>query len=179
MLATICLGAELGSTSDRGDFCSTGKPVHDFQMDRPDTFRASNIGGLETPAGWKRGGNLATGYAITIASGVRAVSARVEPGTGTSNLALAYDPDHARAEMCVPNCTSPTTTTLCLNDPNDGAMEERVTVGSTVTWRSYIQADGKLVAERFSTGSTVTMNTFIDDPSSGDRIRKSQRGLPR
>jgi RHS repeat-associated protein len=88
-------------------------------------------------------------------------------GPGTSQLALTYDPDHARAEMCLPDCIShgPTSVdTQYMNDPNTGTMSELVTAGASITWRNYILADGKMVAERFKTGSgAATFDYFITD----------------
>jgi RHS repeat-associated protein len=38
-----------------------------------------------------------------------------------------------------------------------------VVTATSTTWRDYIQADGKIVAERFSTGTTVTISYFVTD----------------
>jgi RHS repeat-associated protein len=88
-------------------------------------------------------------------------------GPGTSQLALTYDPDHARAEMCLPDCVTHgpgSTATQYMNDPNTGTMSELVTAGASITWRNYILADGKMVAERFKTGSNAaTFEYFITD----------------
>jgi hypothetical protein len=83
---------------------------------------------------------------------------------GTTSLALAYGAAHNRYKMCVPNCSSPTTTTYYLYDPATGGVSEKVVSGSSTTWRDYIVAPGAgLVALRFKTGSTVTWRYIVPD----------------
>ncbi len=96
----------------------------------------------------------------------------------TGAVALSYDPDHARAQMCVPGCNQslPPTKTFYMNDPVSGTMSELVTHSATPTWRTYIMADGKLVAERFVMGSNVTMNYFITDHLGSVAVVTDQNG---
>jgi RHS repeat-associated protein len=54
-----------------------------------------------------------------------------------------------------------TTTTLYLYAM--GQMEEKVSTLTSTTWRDYIQADGKFVAERFNTLGNVSLSYFVTD----------------
>ncbi len=78
---------------------------------------------------------------------------------GTTTISLAYDSEHNRAQQ-----TAPEGATLYMTDASLGAMAERFqpTTGA-VTWRNYILADGKIVAERTSTGATVKVRYFVLD----------------
>ncbi len=78
---------------------------------------------------------------------------------GTTTVSLAYDSEHSRAQQ-----TESEGATLYFNDTALGAMAERFqpTTGA-VTWRNYILADGKIVAERTSTGATVKVRYFVLD----------------
>jgi RHS repeat-associated protein len=83
---------------------------------------------------------------------------------GTTGAEFVYGPEHQRTKMCVPNCTSPTSTTYYLYDPATGGVSEKVVTGSTTTWRDYILAPGVgLAAVRTKTGSTVTWLYSISD----------------
>ncbi len=78
---------------------------------------------------------------------------------GTTTVSLTYDSEHARAQQIEAEGA-----TLYMNDASLGAMAERFqpTTGA-VTWRNYILADGKIVAERTSTGATVKVRYFVLD----------------
>ncbi len=106
-------------------------------------------------------GNMLTGAGRTVTYTSYNMPATVTEGTTTS--AFVYSTAHARMQQCVPNCTSPTTTTYYINDPATGSMEEEVVSGSTTTWHDFIIADGGIVAELFKTGSTTTPVYFNGD----------------
>ena len=82
---------------------------------------------------------------------------------GTTSSAFVYDGNQARLQQCVPNCTSPTTTTTYFNESLTGSMEERVVSGSTTTWHDYIKTDTGIVAELFTTSGTTTPYYFNGD----------------
>jgi RHS repeat-associated protein len=78
---------------------------------------------------------------------------------GTTNVALLYDEGHARLQQ-----TAPEGTTQYLNDPSNGVMTERFApTGGGLYWKSYILADGKIIAERSVKGSIVTVRYFTLD----------------
>ncbi|MEI9932626.1 MAG: RHS domain-containing protein [Rhizomicrobium sp.] len=78
---------------------------------------------------------------------------------GTTGIGLLYDESHARLQQ-----SSPAGVTQYLNDAGSGTMTERFApVGGGLYWRSYIQADGHIVAERSVKGSTVTVRYFTTD----------------
>jgi hypothetical protein len=82
---------------------------------------------------------------------------------GATSLALAYGAEHQRYKLCAPSCTSPASTTLYLYDPATGGMSEKVTSGSTVTWRDYIVADGQIVAVRSTPLGQVKWTYVVGD----------------
>jgi RHS repeat-associated protein len=86
---------------------------------------------------------------------------KITQGVLPGGLQFAYDDGHARIKMCLPNCLTPASTTNYLNGM--GQMEEKVVTATSTTWRDYIQADGKIVAERFDAGGTVTLSYFVTD----------------
>ncbi len=77
---------------------------------------------------------------------------------GASSYAFSYDSEHQRIKQVAPGLT-----TLYLNA--QGAMSEKLVGGSSTTWRDYIQADGKMVAQRDKVVSTgvVTWSYFVTD----------------
>lgn len=102
------------------------------------------------------GGGRATSYmSFNMASSIT---------EGTVSLALIYGAEHQRMKMCAPDCAAPSATTLYLADPVFGLTSEKVTAGSTTTWRDYIVAPGAgLVAERFKTGASVSWRYMVAD----------------
>jgi RHS repeat-associated protein len=85
---------------------------------------------------------------------------------GTTNLTLTYDPDHSRSQQGLTLNGGATTTTTYYNDPNANVVSETIHVPSVSnTWKTYIVADGKIVAQRITSDitGTVTMNYFVLD----------------
>lgn len=76
---------------------------------------------------------------------------------GTNASSFTYSPEHERIIQ-----TTSTGTLLSANDPVGGVMSERF-AGSTITWRTYLLAYGRIVAERFTQGSNVSMLYFAGD----------------
>jgi RHS repeat-associated protein len=92
---------------------------------------------------------------------------------GTTTLGYLYDAEHNRYKQCVGGCTSSTSTTLYLNGPGN---EEKVTTGSSVTWRDYIAAAGQIVAERFNTSGTITTRYFVADHLGSTAVLTDETG---
>lgn len=90
---------------------------------------------------------------------------------GPNSLALSYDDQHQRIQQVNTASSTATTTTVYLNDPNSGAMSERVSTAATTptvwngfnwggapwggttpnalpTWTDYIAVDGQIIAQR-------------------------------
>jgi RHS repeat-associated protein len=82
---------------------------------------------------------------------------------GTTTLGYTYNPDHQRLKQCIAGCTSPTTTVLYLNDPITGAGSEKSTTGTSVVWRDYIVADGRIVASHINNIGVNSMQYFVND----------------
>ncbi len=101
-------------------------------------------------------GNMTAGAGRTVTWTSFNMVAQITQGTTT--VAFAYDSDHHRITQTIGG-SSPSTTTY-LNAL--GAMSEKYVVGSTTTWRDYIQADGHIIAEKFS-GGTTAMRYFVLD----------------
>jgi hypothetical protein len=68
---------------------------------------------------------------------------------GSNSATFSYDADHARYKMVTAGVNAGTT--YYLN--SSGATEEEYIAGGATSWRDYIMADGKLLAERFCTGA--------------------------
>ncbi len=78
--------------------------------------------------------------------------------SGTS-FCLTYDSEHNRITQTktTATCASPGSgaeTTVYLNDPASGGMEEMRTLGASIAFQDYILADGGIVAVRSVTAST-------------------------
>ncbi|HEY1629800.1 MAG TPA: RHS repeat-associated core domain-containing protein, partial [Rhizomicrobium sp.] len=119
---------------------------------------AGTVNGVVNPTfAYDANGNMTSGAGRTAAyTSFNMVSNVTE---GTTNLSLLYDPEHARIQQ-----TAPEGATYYFNDPNSGAMTERYfPVSGSSVWRSYIMADGKIVAERSLKSSTVTLRYFVTD----------------
>ena len=96
---------------------------------------------------------------------------------GTTGVALTYDSEHRRIQQSVTVGGAATTTTY-LNDPAAEVMNEMVVAGGVTTWKSYIVADGKIVAQRAVTGSTVTMDYFVPDHLGSVAVITDSTGSP-
>ena len=93
---------------------------------------------------------------------------------GTSSVNLTYDSEHARI-LQHRQFASTVEDTAYLNDPATGAMEEHVVLAGTTTWRDYVQADGRVVAEKFS-GATAAMRYMVSDHLGSVAVLTDQTG---
>lgn len=80
---------------------------------------------------------------------------------GANAVSLTYDSEHKRIVQVATGANAGTT--LYLNDPTSGAMEEKFTTAIASTWRDYVMADGRMVALRMSSGATTTLSYFVLD----------------
>jgi len=79
---------------------------------------------------------------------------------------FTYDSEHNRIQMDAraSSCSGTlSTSTIYLNDPISGSLEEKLVSGGVVSYRDYITADGAIVAMRTSSPSTVP--PVWNDPS--------------
>ncbi|HEY7853434.1 MAG TPA: hypothetical protein VIB82_10695, partial [Caulobacteraceae bacterium] len=84
---------------------------------------------------------------------------------GANSATFSYDAEHARYKMATAGVNAGTT--YYLNDPS-GAMEEKSVVSGATSWRDYILAGGKLIAERVCVGAapctaSPTLTYFVLD----------------
>ena len=161
---TTCTGNTAVTYDSIGDILTkTGTGTYSYPASGPSSVRphavssiTGTVNGVVNPTyGYDANGNMTSGAARTITSTSFNMAAAVTDGA--ASLSLTYDPEHGRIQQTVGAVT-----TTYLNDSVTGSMTERVG-GATITWRTYIMADGKLVAERFVTGPTVTMRYFVLD----------------
>jgi RHS repeat-associated protein len=83
---------------------------------------------------------------------------------GTTTETLSYDTEHARVRQ-VTVVGGVSTNTVYLNDPSANVMTEVSRTGTNATqWKSYILADGHIVAQRLtSSGTSPQMRYFVLD----------------
>ena len=114
------------------------------------------VNGVSNPNyGYDGNGNQTSGGGRTVAYTSFNMTSRIVQGTTT--VTLSYDAEHARVKM-----TEGTAVTTYLNDPASGATSEKSVTGGVTTWRDYLMADGRIVAERFS-GATTAVRYFVTD----------------
>jgi RHS repeat-associated protein len=154
----------LGDIASKSDVGTYSYPTSGSGSVQPHAVSSitGTVNGVTNPTfTYDANGNMTAGDGRAITYTSYNMPATVTEGTTTS--AFVYSTAHARMQQCVPNCTSPTTTTYYINDPATGSMEEEVVSGSTTTWHDFIIADGDIVAELFKTGSTTTPVYFNGD----------------
>jgi RHS repeat-associated protein len=157
-----------GNITEKSDVCAVNGC---FRYDGPQPHAVSSItgtvNGVTNPNYFYDGnGNLRcmTALAQCDASAAKTVAwtsfnmvSTVQQGT--TNVSLLYDEGHARLQQ-----TAPEGTTQYLNDPANGVMTERFAPsGGGLYWKSYVLADGKIVAERSVKGTNVTVRYFTLD----------------
>jgi RHS repeat-associated protein len=123
------------------------------------TYDANGNMTCELPTGQSNCTSAAPRYVTWTAFNM--VDKIVQSGPVPGGLQFVYDSEHARIKMCVPACSGIPATTTYLNTM--GQLEEKYVASGVTTWRDYIQADGKLVAERSKTGTVVTLSYFVTD----------------
>ena len=161
-------GVRSGSLTEKSDVCAVNG-CFNYGATQPHAVSsiAGTVGGVTNPNYFYDGnGNLRcmtalaqcdAGAAKTVAWTSFNMVSSVQQGT--TNVSLLYDESHARLQQ-----TAPEGVTQYLNDPANGVMTERFApTGGGLYWRSYIQADGHIVAERSVKGSAVTVRYFTTD----------------
>ena len=146
----------LGNITKKSDICNTAN-CFAYGAGAPGPHALTSItgtyNGVTNPTfAYDANGNLTSGGGRTVTYTSFNMAATVTEGA--NSLALVYDSEHNRIKQCVPNCTSPTSTTDYLNDPVTGTMSEKYVAGSTTTWHDYIKADGGIAGERFNTSGS-------------------------
>ena len=79
---------------------------------------------------------------------------------GSQALSLAYDPEHRRVQQ-----VSGGVTTTYLDDPASGVMSEGLHQSGQNSWKTYLSAGGRIVAQRFTINGNpnVDMRYFVLD----------------
>ncbi len=118
---------------------------------------AGTVNGVTNPSyAYDANGTMTSGGNRTIAPTSFNMAASVVQGTVAD--CFTYDSEHNRIEMeaRASSCTgSVNASTIYLNDPVSGSMEEKVTAGGAASFRDIILADGQIVAVRSSSPSTI------------------------
>lgn len=171
-----CTGGQNGIGYDAiGNISNKGQVgVYTYNPSGSPSVRPHAVSSIDTPTGitvngtndptyqYDLNGNMTSGANRTVSYTSFNMAKSVT--SGANALALTYDPEHQRIQQCIPNCAASSATTFYFNDAAGGAMTELVTSGiHPSTWRTYIVADGKLVAERIVVGPSVSMRYFVLD----------------
>jgi RHS repeat-associated protein len=154
----------LGDITSKSDVGTYSYPASGSSSVQPHAVSGitGTVNGVVNPTfTYDADGNMTAGDGRTMTWTSFNMAATVTEGTTSS--AFVYDGNQARLQQCVPNCTSPTTTTTYFNESLTGSMEERVVSGSTTTWHDYIKTDTGIVAELFTTSGTTTPYYFNGD----------------
>jgi RHS repeat-associated protein len=128
----------------------------------------------DTGYSYDSSGNMANdGYnSLTSDAAAQLISA----SNGSSSGTYAYDGKGLRVKKCVPNCTSPTTTTVYIFSGSRVVSEYDNGAGVTSPSREYIYSGGKMIAK--IAGSTTTyyhqdhLSTRLVTDSSGNVIEQ-------
>jgi RHS repeat-associated protein len=136
---------------------STDSFVHDPLNGIPDPEALAPILNLNSTVRYNAGGAGRT-VAYTASNMTASIS------EGTANLALSYDPEHARVLQSATIAGAVSTTTY-LNDPASNVLTETVHITGKNTWKTYIVADGKIVGLRTTVNGqpAIDMKYFIHD----------------
>jgi RHS repeat-associated protein len=136
---------------------STDSFVHGSLNGIPDPEALAPILNLNSTVRYNAGGAGRT-VAYTASNMTASIS------EGTANLALSYDPEHARILQSATIAGAVSTTTY-LNDPASNVMTETVHITGKNTWKTYIVADGKIVGLRTTVNGqpAIDMKYFIHD----------------
>jgi RHS repeat-associated protein len=138
----------LGNITQKTDICATANCMVYGAGAGPHALTSivGTYNGVSNPNfTYDQNGNMVAGAGRTVTSTSFNMAALITDGA--NSVALTYDSEHKRIKQVAAGTGSPITT-LYLNDPVSGAMEEKV--GSTTT-NDYIMADGHMIAERIST----------------------------
>ncbi|MBV9990521.1 MAG: VCBS repeat-containing protein [Alphaproteobacteria bacterium] len=137
-----------------------------------------NYNGVTNPTfTYDNNGNMLGGAGFTMS--YTAANRMTTLSEGTNAVELLYGAFENRYKMCVPNCTSATTTTSYLYDPMTGAMSDKVVTGGTTTYNDYITVPGVgIVALRNKIGTTVSWYyTALDHLGSISAITDASKAI--
>ena len=116
---------------------------------------AGTVNGVVNPSfSYDANGNMTGGAGRTITPTSFNMAASIVQGSTT--VSFTYDSEHTRVKM-----VGASGTTYYLNDPVTGSMEEKL-LSSSTTWRDYLMADGRIVAEKFSGGTNAIRYIVAD-----------------
>jgi RHS repeat-associated protein len=158
----------LGNLTSKSDICATaGCFAYGGSGAGPHALTSVTgvVNGVTNPTFvYDADGTMTSGAGRTITPTTFNMAASMTSGANT--VWFGYDPDHARYKMVSSGLNAGTT--YYMNDAASGAMEEREVVAGVTTWRDYIMADGKLIAQRQCVGpppcsSGASMLYFILD----------------
>ncbi len=158
----------LGNLTSKSDICATaGCFAYGGSGAGPHALTSVTgvVNGVTNPTFvYDADGTMTSGAGRTITPTTFNMAASMTSGANT--VWFGYDPDHARYKMVSSGLNAGTT--YYLDDAASGAMEEREVVAGVTTWRDYIMADGKLIAQRQCVGpppcsSGASMLYFILD----------------
>jgi RHS repeat-associated protein len=116
------------------------------------TASTSTNRATDTGFGYDASGNMINDGLNTLT--YDAASRQISASNGSSSGSYVYDGNGLRAKKCVPNCTSPTTTTIYIS--SGGKVLAEYDNGASVTSpsREYIYSGGTMIAK--IAGSTTT-----------------------
>lgn len=155
------LAGNITAKSDVGAY-SYGNGAGPHALTSIATCTGCTVNGIQNPAfTYDSNGSMISGAGRTASYTAANMTATVT--SGSTSMALSYDPEHARSQQ-VTTTGSAVSTTLYFNDAGTNTMTERVfpATGSS-SWKTYILADGHIVAQRILRSSTVTLRYFVLD----------------
>jgi RHS repeat-associated protein len=140
------------------------------------TCSGCTVNGVSNPVyAYDANGNMTSGAGRTVTDNSFNMTASV--AQGTTSETLTYGPDHDRLRQ-ISAVGGVTTNTYYFNDPAANVMVELVETAGVGIWKTYIVADGKIVAQRVTAGSTVTMLYFVLDHLGSVAVITDSTGSP-
>jgi RHS repeat-associated protein len=155
------LAGNITAKSDVGTY-SYGSGAGPHALTSIATCQTCTVNGTQNPTfTYDTNGSMTGGAGRTATYTAANMTATVT--SGSTAMALSYDPEHARSQQ-VTTTGSAVSTTIYFNDAGTNTMTERVfpATGAPI-WKTYILADGKIVAQRTVRDSTVTLRYFVLD----------------
>ena len=118
------------------------------------------VNGIASPTyAYDANGNMLTGAGRMVA--YTSFNMTLSVAEGTTSVALTYDPEHARIQQ-VASVGGVAVTTTYYNDPAANVMTEAATQTGQWSWKTYIVADGRIVAQRLTIDGASTSTIRID-----------------
>ncbi|MDR5729622.1 MAG: RHS repeat-associated core domain-containing protein [Terriglobia bacterium] len=147
----------IGNISSKTGVGTYGYPASGSSSVRPHavTSITGTVNGVVNPTyAYDANSNMTSGGGRTITPTSFNMAASVVQGTVAD--CFTYDSEHNRIEMDAraTSCTGTlSASTIYLNDPVSGSMEEAFVSGGSTTWRDYIATDNGFTALRSCTGA--------------------------